>query len=221
MFVCWRAQIPPKFCVTLSLTVMSRSSSSSSGERSKEDIYEYGTIKSKSRENPFSNFSIPSFEAKGPPDPNQLQLGAPVPEEPKGSKDVPDNFEATGMLGPGTNPSVKWLEGRMTGKVVGNRRRPDTELVIRMIQKDWIGGFLAFFRNEKQILDILKHRHILPCLGWWEDTDDDDPDEELILMPFPKCVYRSMGEIITEDVDTWIARVDVKNYMGQIAQALQ
>ena len=133
-------------------------------------------------------------------------------------KVIPDHFKAGDMIGEASYAATWWFDGKFEGKEKEDgTKEPDEQLIVRAIEKESAGVWVTFFQFEEEILHTLKHRYILPCYGFWEGKDDED---EMILMPFPKCRYSSMEELVEENEGFAIAEPQVRQYMGQISQAI-
>ena len=190
--------------------------------RSNEGSQEHGASNPKS--NAFSNMSLLSFPSKGPQDPthaNRVQgAAANVPRRAAKTKSlIPSNFVEGEELRKGAFAATAWFTGKLAGKVHENgAKEPDQGLIIRVIMKEATGAWLSYFQCEEQILRTLKHRFILPCLGWWEMKSADGYD--MVLMPFPRCQLPSMEELYEESPGNAIPEARVRQYAGQISQAI-
>ena len=132
---------------------------------------------------------------------------------------MPANFKEGELIGEASYTATWWFDGILEGKQKEDgTKEPDEPLIVRVAEKGLAGVWVTFFQVEEEILHTLKHKYILPCYGCWEGKDEED--QEMIMMPFPRCRYSSMEELVEENEGFAIAEPQVRQYMGQISQAI-
>lgn len=190
--------------------------SSSSRSELSDDLEPSESRPTTVHDDPFPSLNIPSFEAKGPKDPNQKEgREKKVPPKhkakPKGNKIK--GFELKELFFTSKWPGVTWNKGVVNK---GKDTEEKKEVIVRVIDDDKATPkFLNWMNNERWGMDELEHTYILKYLGW--DYNEEGKNEQYAI--FPKCDI-DLWEKVRKTDEKPLEEEDVIVYMGQIAQAL-
>lgn len=138
--------------------------------------------RTQSHSDPFHSLEPPSFDRKGPRDPNQGPR-EPVFGRPQQVKKSPiDGFQQKAPFCISTWPGVVWYNG-----VIKKPNKADVEVVARVTKERVAYGlFKNCMINEREVMGKLDHRYILRCIGWDERLNKDGELEATAAI-FPKC----------------------------------
>lgn len=163
---------------------------------------------------PFPDFSLPSFERRGPKDPRH-KSDREVKEAPV--HPVDDDVEMLKGFGMTQKPfyrskwpGVTWHMGAIDK---GKKNSDKLEVVVRKTDESQATSkFLAWMRNEESAMDNLEHKYILKYIN----VGEVDGSQFVV---FPKC-KKDLWELVRNEIKGPLEERKVLTYMGQIAQAL-
>lgn len=198
-------------------------SRSSSGSVSKSSSWPSGPRPLTIHPDPFPSFSTPSFNSKGPRDPNQgrgPRVAQPMPMKTEKNKEKPP--EGFGFFQPPFFPSkwpgVTWHRAQYKGK---NKKKEDytREAIVRCINSAQASkNFLSWMASERAAMDTLDNRFILRYTAFYRVLNREG--EKLQLVVFPKC-KQNMVEFMKKGFNNkGMEEKDAIQYVGQVAQAL-
>lgn len=168
-------------------------------------------------DDPFPSFSIPSFEATGPKDPNQKEdreKKKPPKKSSKSKKEHVEGFKLGDLFYTSKWPGVTWHKGVINKAKTGDAK---LDVIVRCIDDDKATPrFLNHMNNERWKMDALDHRYILKYIDW--QYNEEGKNEEYAI--FPKCLLTAIDEMVRKVLEGPYKEEIAIDYIGQLAQAL-